>query len=122
VVRYVLGKFGRPTRRVDKAVEAAILDRPRAREIEREADFPALADLRKRFGATMDEEEFLLRAVMPGDQVDSMLKSGRSRSHYSPELAPVLALLKQLAARPAVREMVVERPGFRLVLRAGAGV
>jgi oxaloacetate decarboxylase (Na+ extruding) subunit alpha len=122
VVRYVLGKFGRPTRPVDKAVEAAILDRPRAREIEREDDFPALADLRKRFGETMDEEEFLLRAVMPSDQVDAMLKSGRSRSHYSPEMAPVLALLKQLAARPAVREMVVERPGFRLVLRAGAGI
>ena len=33
VIRYVRGKFGRPTRPVDPAVEAAILDRPRAREI-----------------------------------------------------------------------------------------
>jgi len=122
VVRYVLGKFGRPTRPVDKAVEGAILDRPRAREIEREEDFPTLKDLRKRFGAAMPEEEFLLRAVMPGDQVDAMLAAKTKRYGYTPELAPVLSLLKQLAARPAAKELLVERPGFRLRLTAGAGL
>jgi oxaloacetate decarboxylase alpha subunit len=122
VVRYVLGKFGRPTRPVDPEVKAAILDRARAREIENEEDFPALADLRKRFGAAMPDEEFLLRAVMPGDQVDAMLAAGGSRAHYAPEMSPVLALLKQLATRPAARELVVERPGFRLSLKSGAGI
>jgi oxaloacetate decarboxylase alpha subunit len=122
VVRYVLGKFGRPTRPVDEAVKAAILDRARAREIETEEDFPTLADLRKRFGTTMPEEEFLLRAVMPGDQVDAMLASGPGRTHYAPEMSPVLALLKQLAARPVARELIIERPGFRLSLKSGAGV
>jgi oxaloacetate decarboxylase alpha subunit len=119
VIRYVLGKFGRPTSPVDKTVEAAILDRPRAREIEREQDFPTLAELRQRFGHNMPEEEFLLRAVMPGDQVDAMLGAGRARSGYTPEAAPLLSLLKQLAARPASREIVVERPNFRLALKAG---
>jgi oxaloacetate decarboxylase alpha subunit len=122
VVRYVLGKFGRPTRPVDEAVKAAILDRARAREIETEDDFPTLADLRKRFGATMDEEEFLLRAVMPGDQVDAMLAAGPKRRGYTPEAAPVLSLLKQLAAKPAARELIVERPGLRIKLTAGAGI
>jgi oxaloacetate decarboxylase alpha subunit len=122
VIRYVLGKFGRPTSPVDKAVEAAILDRPRAREIEKEQDFPTLAELRTRFGHAMNEEEFLLRAVMPGDQVDAMLAAGRSRATYTPELSPVLSLLKQLAARPASRELIVERPGFRLALKAGPSV
>jgi oxaloacetate decarboxylase alpha subunit len=119
VIRYVLGKFGRPTRPVDKTVEAAILDRPRAREIEKEQDFPTLAELRQRFGHNMPEEEFLLRAVMPADQVDAMLGAGRARSSYTPEVAPLLSLLKQLAARPAAREIVVERPNFRLALKAG---
>jgi oxaloacetate decarboxylase alpha subunit len=122
VVRYVLGKFGRPTRPVDKAVEAAILDRARARELEQEEDFPTLADLRKRFGHDMDEETFLLRAVMPADQVDAMVKAGPSAGHYTPEAAPVMSILKQLAARPAIRELVVERPGFRLSLSAGPGI
>ena len=122
VLRYVLGKFGRPTSPVDPAIEAAILDRPRAREIEEEATFPALADLKKRFGAAMDEEEFLLRAVMPADQVDAMLAGGRARPTYTPEAAPILKLLKELAARPAARDLIVERPGFRLALHAGPAV
>jgi len=122
VIRYVLGKFGRPTRPVDPAVEAAILDRPRARDIADEPDFPTLAALRKRFGNAMDEEEFLLRAVMPGDQVDAMRATGRSASHHTPEAAPLFALLRQLAARPAARDLVVQRPGWRIALHAGASL
>jgi oxaloacetate decarboxylase (Na+ extruding) subunit alpha len=122
VIRYVMGKFGKPTRPVDKPVEAAILDRPRAKEIMAEDDFPALADLRKTFGTMMDDEEFLLRTVMPGDQVDAMLGAGRSRATYTPEAAPLLSLLKQLAARPAARDIMIERAGMRIALHAGASL
>ena len=122
VIRYVMGKFGHPTSPVDPAVEAAILDRPRAREIEQEPDFPSYADLRKRFGQAMNDEEFLLRAVMPGDQVDAMLAAGPSRASYAPEAAPILKLLRELAARPAARDLVVERPGLRLALHAGGSI
>jgi oxaloacetate decarboxylase alpha subunit len=59
---------------------------------------------------------------MPGDQVDAMLAAGPSRARYTPEAAPILALLKQLAARPTARDIVVERPGFRLALHAGAAI
>jgi oxaloacetate decarboxylase (Na+ extruding) subunit alpha len=122
IIRYILGKFGRPTSPVDPAVEAIILDRPRAKDLAVEPDFPTLGDLRKRFGAAIDDEEFLLRAVMPDDQIDAMLNAGRSRATYTPEAAPLFALLKQLAARPAARDIVIERPGLRLALHAGAGV
>ncbi len=119
VLRYVMGKFGHPTSPLDPTVEAAILDRPRAREIRNEPAFPLLADLRKKFGAHMNEEEFLLRAVMPGEQVDAMLAAGASRASYSPEAAPILSLLRQLAARPTARDIVVESGNLRLALHAG---
>ncbi len=122
VIRYILGKFGRPTSPVDRAVEAAILDRPRAKDIAAEEDFPTLGDLRKRFGSAIDDEEFLLRAVMPDDQVDAMIGAGSSRATYTPEAAPLFALLRQLAARPAARDIVVERPGLRIALHSGAGL
>lgn len=122
VIRYVMGKFGRPTRPVDPAVEAVILDRPRAKEIAAEPDFPSLADLRASFGHVRNDEEFLLRAVMPGDQVDDMLAAGPARPSYSPEAAPILALLRALAARPAARDILIERPGLRLSLHAGASL
>ncbi|WP_408590752.1 biotin carboxyl carrier protein [Novosphingobium sp.] len=122
VIRYCMGKFGKPTSPVDPAVLAAIMDRPRARELANEADFPTLSDLRRQFGAHLPDEEFLLRAVMPSDQVDAMLAAGPSRSGYTPEAAPVLALLRKLAAAPTARDLVVERGSFRLALHAGAGL
>jgi len=122
VLRYVMGKFGRPTSPLDPAVEAAIRDRPRAREIEREPSFPTLADLRRKFGPHMADEEFLLRAVMPSDQVDAMLAAGPSRGHYNPDAAPMLRLLRELAGRPAARDIMVEMPGLRLALHGGAHV
>jgi oxaloacetate decarboxylase alpha subunit len=122
VIRYVMGKFGRPTRPVGPAVAAAILDRPRAAELAREPDFPTLADLKRRFGAGMDEEEFLLRSVMPAGQVDAMLAAPSSGGSYVPESAPLLKLLRELAARPAVRGLVVETPDVRVALHGGPRV
>ncbi|MEZ5893302.1 MAG: hypothetical protein R3C58_09200, partial [Parvularculaceae bacterium] len=122
VIRYVMGKFGRPTKPVDKEVEQAILDRPRAKEIANEASFPAYKDLRKQFGEDMDDEEFLFRAVMPPEQVDAMLAAGRSRASYTPEAAPVFALLRKLAANPDAPDIAIERPGFRMALHRGASL
>jgi oxaloacetate decarboxylase (Na+ extruding) subunit alpha len=122
VIRYVLGKFGKPTNPIDSRVLATILDRPQAKVIQNEPAFPTLADLRKTFGSNMADEEFLLRAVMPADQVDAMLQAGRSRATYTPEAAPMLRLLKQLAARPAARDIVIDRPGLRIALHAGASL
>ncbi len=122
ILRYVMGKFGRPTKPVDEHVQQAILDRPRAKEIANEPTFPAYRDLRKQFGEDMDDEEFLFRAVMPAEQVDAMLAAGRSRASYSPEAAPILSLLRQLAARPGAPDIALDRPGFRIALHKGAGL
>ncbi|MBB3861256.1 oxaloacetate decarboxylase alpha subunit [Novosphingobium hassiacum] len=122
VIRYCMGKFGKPTSPVDPAVLATIMDRPRSRELENEPMFPAVADLRRQFGSHLPDEEFLLRAVMPGEQVDAMLAAGPSRSTYTPEAAPIISLLRQLAARPHARDIVVERGGLRMALHAGASL
>jgi len=122
VLRYVMGKFGRPTSPLDPAVEAAILDRPRAAEVAAEAPFPTLGELRRKWGAHLPEEEFLLRAVMPPAQVDAMYAAGPSSAHYNPAAAPLLRLLKELAARPAARDIVIETGGTRIALHGGAHV
>lgn len=122
VIRYCMGKFGKPTSPVDREVLATILDRPRARELEKEPTFPALGDLRRQFGYHLPDEEFLLRAVMPAEQVDAMLAAGRSRATYSPKAAPIISLLRKLAAKPDARDIVIERGSFRLALHAGAAL
>ena len=123
VIRYVLGRFGRPTAPVDPDVADRILSRPRARELMAEPPPPTPAELRRRFPAGISDEELLLRATMPAGEVDAMLAAGPARRHYNPGLKPVLDLLAGLAARPAaihgVSGVVVDKPGFRLELRAG---
>ena len=52
---------------------------PRTRELRQEPDMPPLAELRKRIGLELSDEEFLLRATMPAEQVDGM-KAGRART------------------------------------------
>jgi oxaloacetate decarboxylase alpha subunit len=61
-----------------------------------------IADLRRRFGATISDEELLLRAVMPADQVDAM---------YAAKTSSPAACLKRLLAtledRPKLQSVSV---------------
>jgi oxaloacetate decarboxylase (Na+ extruding) subunit alpha len=118
-IRYVLGRFGRPTAPVDADVADRMLSRPRARELMAEPPPASPAELRKRFPARISDEELLLRATMPADQVDAMLAAGPARRHYNPELKPLLDLLAGLRERPGMSGLVIDKPGFRLELRGG---
>jgi oxaloacetate decarboxylase (Na+ extruding) subunit alpha len=119
VIRYVLGKFGRPTAPVDPGVADRILSRPRAAEIRAEPPPPSPSELRKRFPAGTSDTELLLRATMPAGQVDAMLAAGPARRGYNPGVKGVLDLLRGLRGRPAPPHIVVGKPGFHLELSAG---
>jgi oxaloacetate decarboxylase alpha subunit len=117
VIRYALGKFGRPTVPLDPDVLDRVMSHARAREIGREGPMPELPDLRRRFAAGISDEEFLLRATMPSQQVDAMLAAGPAHRHYNPAARPILKLMRELATRPPLAGLVVDKPGFRLSLR-----
>lgn len=121
VIRYVLGSFGRPTAPVDPEVQDRILNRPRARELAAEPPPPSPAELRRQFSPRISDEEFLLRAVMPAEQVDAMVAAGPAPRHYNPDTRPLLKLLREMAKRPAVSDLVLEKPDFRLELRRNGG-
>ncbi len=115
LIRYLLGRFGRPTAPVDPDVKDRILGRPRASELAAEPPPPSPEELRRRFPGVSDEE-LVLRASMPAEQVDAMRRAAPAPTRYNPELRPLLSLLEQLARRPALAELSVERPGFSLRL------
>jgi oxaloacetate decarboxylase alpha subunit len=77
-------------------------------------------ELRKKLPSGISDEEFLLRATMPAGEVDAMLAAGPARRRYNPRLKPVLDLLGGLAARPPADELLIDKPGFRLALRAAS--
>jgi oxaloacetate decarboxylase alpha subunit len=118
IVRYALGRFGRPNQPIDPQVMDRILASPRARELAAEPDMAPLADLRRRIGAHLSDEEFLLRATMPAPMVDAMRAAGPARRDYDPRTRPVFALLERLLSRTDLTRISVEKAGFKLELEA----
>ncbi|MBX5459676.1 MAG: biotin carboxyl carrier protein [Steroidobacteraceae bacterium] len=117
VIRYALGRFGKPNMPIDPAVMDRIESLPRTRELRAEPPMPPLPELRRRIGRDLSDEEFLLRAVMPAGQVDAMRAAPPAARHYDPTLKPVISLLRKLAARRDLNYVCLEKAGFKLELR-----
>jgi len=113
VTRYALGRFGRPNVPIAPDVLDRILSSPRAKELEAEPGMADVAELRRRLGQGLSDEEFILRATMPAEQVDAMRQVGPCR--YEPG-SQVMALIRDLLARSGVSHIAVEKPGFKLEL------
>jgi oxaloacetate decarboxylase (Na+ extruding) subunit alpha len=120
VIRYVLGTFGKPTAPVEPWVLDRVLGRPRAAELADEPEPLDVAALRQRFGSRIADEELVLRFGLPAAEVDAMIAAGPAVTHYNPDTAGVLRLLRALGERPAARVLTVEKPGFRLSLKGRA--
>lgn len=118
VIRYALGRFGRPTANIDANIQDRIMSLHRTKSILGEPPAFSLRDRRREHPGVKSDEEFLLRAVMPADQVDTMLNADHSVQEYNPDSRPLVDLLKGLLDRPARDEIIVTKPGFRLELRA----
>ena len=116
VIRYALGRFGRPNVAIAPEVMDRIQSLPRTRELREEPGMPPLAELRNRIGLSLNDEEFLLRATMPAEQVDAMKAAGPAAQIYDPVRTPVMSLIRQLTARRDIAHICVEKAGFKLEL------
>lgn len=79
----------------------------------------SLDELRARVGKAYSDEEFLLRAVMPADQVDAMVAAGPAWRGYDPKTKPALDLIRELATRKGIGSVKIDKPGFKLELNGG---
>ncbi|MDR2215992.1 MAG: hypothetical protein LBE59_09155 [Nevskiaceae bacterium] len=116
VIRYALGRFGRPNIPIDAQVMDRIQSLPRTKEILAEPPPPTVAELRRKLGARLSDEELLLRATMPANLVDAMQAAGPAPRHYDAQLRPVMKLLRELSARRDLTALTIEKPGFKLSL------
>ena len=117
IIRYALGKFGRPNVPIAPEVMDRIEFLPRTRELRAQPGMPPLVELRRRIGPELSDEEFLLRTTMPAGQVDAMKAAGPAQLIYDPDMTPVMNLIRQLTARRDIRYLSVEKQGFKLELR-----
>lgn len=120
LIRYAIGRFGKPTVPIEADVMARIEALPRTRELAAEPPMASLAELRQRLGKALSDEELLLRATMPQTQVDAMMAAGPAPRHYDPASRPVMDLIRKLTSRQDLAQVSVAKPGFRLELRRAA--
>jgi oxaloacetate decarboxylase (Na+ extruding) subunit alpha len=120
VIRYALGKFARPSAPIAPEVMDRIDSLPRARELREEPGMPSLAELRRKIGPVLSDEEFLLRATMPSEQVEAMQQAGPAEQTYDPEMTPVKNLIRQLLSRRDIAYISIDKPGFKLELKGRA--
>jgi oxaloacetate decarboxylase (Na+ extruding) subunit alpha len=107
VVQYAAGFYGDPVAPIDGDVMDRIMASPRAPEILAMApEQPDREELHRRHGTGGDDDELLLRALVPAADIDRMRLSGPPRRDYptlsSPELEQVAKLMK-LARLPLVQ-------------------
>lgn len=117
LIRYAIGRFGKPTVPIEPRVMERIASLPRARELAAEPAMAPVEELRNKLGKGLSDEEFLLRATMPQTQVDAMLAAGPASRHYDPSSRPAMELIRKLTARRDLTYVSVAKPGFRLHMR-----
>src|ERR1044071_300342 len=117
VIQYALGLWGEEgSDHMDAAVRAKILDRARAREIEKiEYPEPSLGEVRKQYGgAHLSDEELLLRYYAGPEFVDA-LKSAPKRD-FAALGNPVVKLIEELG-RKKLRSVFIQKNDFSLVVQ-----
>ncbi|MEO6151716.1 MAG: biotin carboxyl carrier protein [Croceibacterium sp.] len=120
IIRYALGRFGRPNVPIEAKTMDKIMANPRTKELAAEPPMAELSDLRRRIGMELSDEEFLLRATMPANLVDAMAAAGPAARDYDPVAKPVMELLRSLLARTDLTRISVEKAGFKLLLETDA--
>jgi oxaloacetate decarboxylase alpha subunit len=74
IVELLRGDFGPMPGKISEDLLERASRAPRARQPRSSDDEPSLNDIRRKFGTGLSDEDLLLRAVMPAEQVDAMTR------------------------------------------------
>jgi oxaloacetate decarboxylase alpha subunit len=102
VIQYAAGHYGEPVAPIDPNIHDRIMAAPRARDIVANSpEQPSIAELRRRY-ETQDDDELLLRALVPEADLKRMRAAGPIKRSFpllsSPELEQVARLMRITAA------------------------
>jgi len=123
VIQYALGIWGKEgAELMDPQVKDKILGRPRAKEWTNWSQpDPSLREVRQKFGATVSDEELILRFFAGDDAVNALPDGGRPREYLN-GTQPLVKLIEQLSKRKDSNQIYIKRPGFSVRMeRRSAG-
>ena len=117
VIQYAAGYYGKTAAPIDSKIMDVIMSSPRAKQVlANPPPQPSIEELRKEYG-TDDDDELILRALVPGEGLEKMRKSGPVKTTYpslsSREFDQVRRLM-QVARSPVLE---IKAAGFELALR-----
>jgi len=113
VIQYALGIWGKEgAELMDPQVKDKILSRSRAKEWTHwEQPEPSLHEVRQKLGATISDEELILRFFAGSDYVDALPNGGKPRE-YLDATQPLVKLVEELAKRKDTNQVYIQRPNF----------
>jgi oxaloacetate decarboxylase (Na+ extruding) subunit alpha len=113
VIQYALGIWGKEgAELMDSQIKDKILSRPRAKEWTHwEQPQPSLHEVRQKFGATISDEELILRFFAGDDSVNALPNGGKPRE-FLDATQPLVKLIEQLAKRKDTNHVYIKRPDF----------
>jgi oxaloacetate decarboxylase alpha subunit len=103
VIQYAAGYYGETVAPIDQHVLDQIMAKPRAKEIlANPPEQPDLAELRRRHGTGENDDELILRALVPAADIERMRAAGPVHQDYpglsSPEFERVRKLMRMASA------------------------
>ena len=118
VIQYALGIWGKEAPEImDPDVKDKILGRSRAKDWQNwRAPDLSLHEVRQKFGATISDEELLLRIYAGPEAVDALLASGAPKPQLDSKRS-LFQLLEQLTRKTDCNQVYIRRKDFSLTLK-----
>src|SRR6266496_5683797 len=117
IIQYALGYWGKDAPALlDANVKDKILHRPRAKDWEAwQPPDSSLHEVRQKYGASISDEELLLRVYAGADAVDALTTAGTPRPQLDGKQS-LLQLIEHLSKKKDCNHIYVRRDGISLTL------
>jgi len=117
VLIYVHGFYGKPVAPIDPNVLDRIMSNPRAKDFENwQPPQPTLAELRKRFGPGISDDELLLRLLVPESDINAMRATPPRRRDFT-ATTKEMTFIRRLIETATGAYLRIESPSFSLTLQ-----
>ena len=108
VIQYAVGHYGKTAAPIEAAVMDRISAAPHYKTIlENPPENPSLEEIRRRHGG-VDDDELLLRALVPPHDIEAMRAAGPIRLDFPTLASPALDFARQLMAVSNARHLQIQ--------------
>ncbi len=121
VIQYAAGYYGETVAPIDPEVLDIIMSLARAKEVLASPPAqPSIEDLRKEHGTGDDDDELILRALVPEADLQKMRAAGPVMRAFPTLSSPELEYARKLIASTSAKFLDIETAGLSLTLRRNA--